>query len=550
MTLPLEQLKVAFLSADGVEQIELEAPLNAVRQAGASACIVSIDMGRDRLGGERRARRLVRRRLSRDGYRGASVCGARGSGWIAESRALRARRGRKSWSRVLRAGQDSWRRIGSACSLLIAAKRRARAERSPLPPELRGALEAAGGIYSERAVNRDQHLITCRSANDLPAFCGVLIEQLAQLSSNARVDEASEESFPASDAPAWGPAARSARGAGRRKDARTATDSAKSMRTQSCPWYIRCVGGYIGMQSSTSNRGKRARYESHISQADRTVSPCSPPSARAVTPRSSRTTRASQPTTRVHVENQAFLDMNIYVSPTAATASAWVRSPEHEPDFIIPDYFIGLRQLGALPSSRSAPTARRTNNTLVGAAGTDRHARRFRRVLECAQRLIDTLRKAATESRWPLFVCRSCDFAGLRPLPRVASADDQTASPATKLRAQWAKLSPLPGGRALFSRMIGLHDPVLREHPSARARAARRVREGADARPARSAKSSALRPRDRADESRRAHDRARDDARDAGRCARDRDGSLDGVPEEGARIAHGRVHGATVRCDA
>ena len=45
MTLPLENLKVAFLSANGVEQMELEAPLNAVRQAGATACIVSIDHG-------------------------------------------------------------------------------------------------------------------------------------------------------------------------------------------------------------------------------------------------------------------------------------------------------------------------------------------------------------------------------------------------------------------------------------------------------------------------------------------------------------------------
>jgi acyl-coenzyme A thioesterase PaaI-like protein len=32
-------------------------------------------------------------------------------------------------------------------------------------------------------------------------------------------------------------------------------------------------------------------------------------------------------------------------------------------------------------------------------------------------------------------------------------------SPATKLRAQWARLSPLPGGRALFSRMIGFMIP-------------------------------------------------------------------------------------------
>src|SRR4051794_37724512 len=45
MPLPLEDLKVAFLSANGVEQLELEAPLKAVRQAGATAGIVSIDRG-------------------------------------------------------------------------------------------------------------------------------------------------------------------------------------------------------------------------------------------------------------------------------------------------------------------------------------------------------------------------------------------------------------------------------------------------------------------------------------------------------------------------
>ncbi|MEP7064884.1 MAG: hotdog fold domain-containing protein [Gemmatimonadota bacterium] len=32
-------------------------------------------------------------------------------------------------------------------------------------------------------------------------------------------------------------------------------------------------------------------------------------------------------------------------------------------------------------------------------------------------------------------------------------------SPAAKLRAQWARLSALPGGRALFSRMLGLMIP-------------------------------------------------------------------------------------------
>ncbi len=204
MTLPLERMKVAFLCADGVEQIELEAPLNAVRLAGAKASIASIERGSvASVEGEDEADAFVVDSLVRD---------------IEERQfaALVVPGGERSLG--LLCGDESARNlvfafiemdktvaaIGSACSLLIAANV-VRGRTLAVPPELRKSLEAAGGIYSEQSVQRDQRLITCRSAADLPAFCGVLIEQLAQLSSNARVDEASEESFPASDAPAWGP---------------------------------------------------------------------------------------------------------------------------------------------------------------------------------------------------------------------------------------------------------------------------------------------------------------------------------------------------------
>lgn len=210
MTLPLERVKVAFLCANGVEQIELEAPLNAVRQAGATTSLASIETGSvGSVESEGSADSFTVDSLARE-IEAREFAALVIPGGHQSVDALANDEGAKALVLAFAELDRTVAAIGSACSLLIAAKV-VRGRTIAAPPALRAALEAAGGIYTERAVNRDQHLITCRSADDLAAFCSALIEQLALLSSNARVDEASEESFPASDAPAWGPSAIGAR---------------------------------------------------------------------------------------------------------------------------------------------------------------------------------------------------------------------------------------------------------------------------------------------------------------------------------------------------
>lgn len=190
--------KVAFLATDGVEEVELTAPWNALEQAGADLTLLSDKTGR--IEGVNQGKK------GRAFDVGCDVSGASPRdfdalvlpGGKANPEKLRQSAAAVSFVRGFMEADKPVAAICHGPLLLVeadAVKGRTLTSTASIENEIRNA----GGSWVDKEVQLDQKLLTSRKPEDLPAFCAQLVSLLGTAMDERRLDKMVEQSFPASD---------------------------------------------------------------------------------------------------------------------------------------------------------------------------------------------------------------------------------------------------------------------------------------------------------------------------------------------------------------
>jgi protease I len=179
MTKELQGKRVAFLFTEGVEQVELTEPLEAVRDAGADAELISLEKGEVEMwkhfdkGDTIEATKAVSEADPSD-YDALVLPGG-----VANPDQLR---GDEDAVKFVRTIFEQDKPIGVICHgpwLLVEADV-VRDRKVTSWPSLQTDIRNAGGNWVDEEVVVDQGLVTSRKPDDLPAFCAKIIEEIAE----------------------------------------------------------------------------------------------------------------------------------------------------------------------------------------------------------------------------------------------------------------------------------------------------------------------------------------------------------------------------------
>ena len=175
----LDGKKIAFLATDGVEQVELTQPLEAVRDEGAEVDLISLKKGEFQgfehldKGKTFTADKAVKD-ADADDYDGLVLPGG-----VANPDFLRTD---QNAVRFVRSFIEAKKPVGAIChgpwTLVEADAIKGRTLTSW--PSLQTDIRNAGATWVDEEVHVDQGLVTSRKPDDLPAFNAKVIEEIAE----------------------------------------------------------------------------------------------------------------------------------------------------------------------------------------------------------------------------------------------------------------------------------------------------------------------------------------------------------------------------------
>jgi protease I len=174
----LQGKHVAFLFTEGVEQVELTEPLEAVRSAGADIDLVSLEKGEVEMwrhfdkGDKITANRAVAD-ADASNYDALVIPGG-----VANPDQMRAD---KNAVKFVRTFFEQDKPVGVICHgpWMLAEADVVRGRKVTSWPSLETDLRNAGADWVDQEVVVDNGLVTSRNPDDLPAFCAKIVEEFA-----------------------------------------------------------------------------------------------------------------------------------------------------------------------------------------------------------------------------------------------------------------------------------------------------------------------------------------------------------------------------------
>jgi protease I len=200
MELGLKGRKVAILATDGVEQVELVEPRKALDAAGAVTQLISPKEGAIQgMNHDQKGDMLPVDRLLSEAH-ASEYDALLLPGGVANPDTLRMDPAAVQFVREFMLSEKPVAAICHGPWLLVEAD--AVSGRTLTSwPSLKTDISNAGGQWVDQPVSIDERLITSRKPADIPAFSAAIIKEFGNRFDEARVDEYSEQSFPASDPP-------------------------------------------------------------------------------------------------------------------------------------------------------------------------------------------------------------------------------------------------------------------------------------------------------------------------------------------------------------